>query len=201
MCFFRAPPRIVRNVGRDISASPSLGSQAERAPRLFWSPILLSDAMRRLALAANDREVEALDTKRTENAHSILRIMSNLFTFSHPRQKVRRVSEHSKPSEGTPNDYSVLPTRRSTVYIKDASFLCGIDLDVARAYVFPSTDTVSACKKNIEIARLHGRIDHERIFNMLQVLVLDIQKGGEEAGVGSLYNIRNPLTVTIMEKL
>lgn len=191
----------MRNAARDISASPSPSSQAETAPRLFWSPALLSDARRLLARAANTQDVEVMDVKRTENAHSILRIMSNLFTFAHPQQKTRRVSEGSKLSEGPPNDYSVLPTRRSTVYIKDASALCGIDVTIARAYIFPSADAVPACKRNVEIAKQHGRVDHERIFNMFQVLVLDIQKSGDGAGVNSLYSIRNPLTVTMMEKL
>lgn len=158
--------------------------------------------MRRLALAANDRDVEALDLKRTENAHSILRIMSNLFTFPHPAQKVRRVSEHSRPSEDTSNNYALLPTRRSTVYIKDASALCGIDIAVARDYVWPSTEPVLACKRNVEIARIHGRLDHERLFSLFQVLVVDIQKSGAgPADASTLYSIRNPLTVTMLEKL
>ncbi|EKM55335.1 uncharacterized protein PHACADRAFT_255888 [Phanerochaete carnosa HHB-10118-sp] len=203
VCFFRAPPRIVKNIGREISTSPSPAPQGEATPRLFWSPVLLSDAMRRLALAANDREVESVDMKRAENAHSILRIMSNLFTFSgQPSQKVRRVSEYSKPSEDTPNNYSLLPNRRSTVYIKDVSILCGIDVVVARDYVFPFPDAVSACKTNIETARFYGRLDHERLFGIFQVLAGDIQKPGVGAAhASSLYTVRNSLTASMMEKL
>lgn len=166
--------------------------------------------MRRLALAANDREVEALDTKRVEHAQSILRIMSNLFTGSTPQQgqqlqqqKSRRVSEHSRPTtDDTSNNFSLLPVRRSTVYIKDASVICGIDVAVARDYVFPSSDDVSICKKNAEIAKFHGRLDHERLFGIFQVLVGDVQKPGmPTAEFSPLYSLRNPLTVTMMEKL
>ncbi|GJE87139.1 hypothetical protein PsYK624_032220 [Phanerochaete sordida] len=159
--------------------------------------------MRRLAVAANDREVESVDMKRAENANSILRIMSNLFTFSGPPvQKMRRVSEHSKPSEDAANNYSLLPNRRSTVYIKDASTLCGIDIAVARDYVFPSDDAVAACRTNVEIAKFHGRLDHERLFGIFQVLAGDIQKPGVgPSDQNSLYTARNPLTVTMMEKL
>lgn len=159
--------------------------------------------MRRLALAANDREIDFTDMKRADNAHSILRIMSNLFTFSdQPNQKIRRVSEHSKPSEEASNNYSLLPNRRSTVYIKDASTLCGTDVAVARDYVFPSSNAVSTCKRNVEIAKFHGRLDHERLFGIFQVLASDIQKPGVGASdANSLYTIQNPLTVNMMEKL
>lgn len=206
VCFFRAPPRIVKNIGRDISASPSPGAHSETTPRLFWSPILLSDAMRRLAVAANDREVESVDMRRAENAHSILRIMSNLFTFSSQPgqvgQKVRRVSEHSKPSEDASNIYSPLPNRRSTVYIKDTSILCAIDVAVARDYVFPSSDLVAACKTNAGLAKFHGRLDHERFFGILQVLAGDTQKSGMGHGDrNSSYAIRNPMTASMMDRL
>lgn len=156
--------------------------------------------MRRLALAANDREVDALDPRRTENAHSILRIMSNLFTSTQHTQKVRRVSEHSKPSDETPSNYAVLPTRRSTVYIKDVAVLCGIDIEAAKTYVFPLSDAVSAFKQNAELARQLERFDHERLFAIFQVLVFDIQKDNTRRDA-SLYSTRNPLTVAMMEKL
>lgn len=205
ICFFRATPRIVKPTYREVSKSPSTkGSQSnsESAPRLLWSPILLSDAMRKLALAANDREVESLDIKRSEDAHSILRIMSSLFNFS--PQKTRRVSDQSTKTaeQENSNGYSLVPVRRSTVYIKDVSTVVGIDVAAAREYVFSTSEPVAACKKNAGVAKLHRRLDHERIFNILEVLLIDIQKSSTSpADMSSLYSICNPLTVTMMEKL
>ena len=202
ICFFRAAPRIVRNPLRDLSASPSVDTRAQdhAVPRLFWSPILLSDAVRRLALAAHDREVNALDIKRADDAHSILRIMSNLFTV--PHQKQRRVSEQSRLSEGMGTDYSLLPTRRSTVYLKDASMVTGTDVNTARRYVFPTDEPVAACKANAETARLLGRLDHERVFGMLQSLLSDTQRGALPIGeVRAPYAPCNTFTLKILEKL
>jgi WD repeat-containing protein 59 len=201
VCFFRAPPRIVGTAVQDLTTtSPSVGTRSDPTPRLFWSPILLSDAMRKLAIAANDREVESVDFRRAEDAHSILRIMSNLFSFSH--QKTRRVSDQSRPSlEETSNNYALLPTRRSTVFIKDASAFVGFDVRAAHEYIFPAAEPADACKKNIEIARFHGRIDHERVFRMLEVFVLEHGKA-ESAALGlSHHGLCNPLIATMVEKL
>ncbi|TCD66873.1 hypothetical protein EIP91_000771 [Steccherinum ochraceum] len=173
VCFSRAPPRIVRNVMRDLSASPSIGSHGpDSAPRLFRSPVLLSDAVRRLSLAANDREVDAPDAKRTEDATSILRIMSNLYSFSH--QKPRKYSENSRPPEDVQStNYSLLPQRGRTVTFKNAAPIIGLDIHSAAQYVFPSTNPRDWCRENAEISRRNGRVYHQRIFTMLQVMVLD----------------------------
>ncbi|KAJ3559944.1 hypothetical protein NM688_g25 [Phlebia brevispora] len=204
VCFFRAPPRIVRGPIRDLSSSPSSDPRHDTpAPRLFWSPILLSDAVRRLELAARDREVEATEIKRAEDAHSILRIMSNLFTF--PHQKSRRVSEQSslRPTDELQNNYSLLPTRlRSTVYIKNASLITGTDVEAARQYVFPTTDPAEACRVNADTARLLGRVDHERVFRTLQILLAEDQKSNlPSRQTGTLQSVGNPLALKIMEKL
>ncbi|KAH8096852.1 hypothetical protein BXZ70DRAFT_944805 [Cristinia sonorae] len=197
VCFFRAPPRIVRNVMRDLSASPSIGSRGPDAPpRLFRSPGLLTDAVRRLSLAANDRDVDYPDTKKTEDANSILRIMSNLYSFSH--QKVRKFSENSRPSEDVPNNYSLLPTRRSTVFIKDASSVLGLDIESAAEYVFPATHPHDWCARNAEIARHTGRIYHQRIFTMLQVMILD--GTSKEDGEKERPEL-TPLMMKVVEKL
>lgn len=191
----------MRNPLRELSASPSTDPRAGHeasAPRLFWSPVLLSDAVRRLALSAHDREVEAIE-KQGEDAHSILRIMSNLFTF--PHQKMRRVSEHSRPTDEQTN-YSLLPTRRSMVYIKDASVVCGTDIPAAKAYIFPSKDAVGACKENAERARALGRLDHQRVFGMLQVLLADLPQSRLVSGDGrALSSPCNPLTLKIVDQL
>ena len=79
--------------------------------------------------------------------------------------------------------------------------LCGLDIPAAKAYVFPSSDAVSTFKQNAEAARRLERFDHERLFTIFQVLVLDTQKDDIGRDVSSLYSLRNPLTVAMMEKL
>ena len=126
--------------------------------------------------------------------------MSNIFTFSH--QKVRRVSEQSRPPlDDTPSSYSLLPTRRSTVFVKDASAFIGIDVIAAREYIFPSDDCIATCKKNSEIARKRGRYDHERVFSILQAFLVDYRSNGGGTTASSVYNLRSPLIFNLMEKL
>lgn len=182
---------------RDLSASPSIGSRGpENPPRLFRSPGLLSDAVRRLSVAATDREVETSDTKKTEDMNSILRIMSNLYSFSN--QKARKFSENSRPSDDVPNSFSLLPTRRSTVFIRDASSTIGLDIPSAAQYVYPTTNPRNWCAKNAEIARHNGRFYHQRIFTMLQVMLLD----GPENEEGEKDKMElTPLVMKLMEKL
>ncbi|KAI0718425.1 hypothetical protein C8T65DRAFT_570731 [Cerioporus squamosus] len=176
VCFFRAPPRIVRNPLREISMSPSIASRApDAAPRLFQSPALLSDAVKRLSSAAQDVESQTVERKRgddTSNGTTVLRIMDNLFTFSQPAHsrpsKHRRVSDNSRQVGG---DYALLSSRRSSVYIKSTEGLLGIpDTEAAMRYVLHGQDFAEVCKTNASVARLLGRSDHERVFRMLHVL-------------------------------
>lgn len=179
VCFFRAPPRIVRNPLREISMSPSVASRApDSAPRLFQSPALLSDAVKLLSSAAQDRGPESIERKRGEdgsNSNNVLRIMDNLFTFSrrpHPHptsfSKPRRVSENSRQVD---ENYALLSTRRSSVYIKSTEGVLGIpDMEAAVRYVLQGRDFADICKTNASVARLLGRSDHERVFRTLHVL-------------------------------
>ena len=157
--------------------SPSIASRAaDSAPRLFQSPALLSDAVRRLSSAAQDRESVSSERKRGDdasNSYNVLRIMDNLFT-SHPgyphlaANKARRVSENSRPVE---DNYALLSTRRSSVYIKSTEGILGVpDMEAAVRYVLQGRDFADVCKTNASVARLLGRSDHERVFRTLQVL-------------------------------
>ncbi|CAL1710706.1 unnamed protein product [Somion occarium] len=198
VCFFRAPPRIVKHATRDLSMSPSIGSRGpDNAPHIFRSPVLLSDAIRRLSLAAQDRDSSYSDHRRVEDTNSILRIMTNLYTFSHP--KTRKFSEQSRPQEDAPTPYSLLPTRRSLVYIRDASAYIGIDIAAAGEYVYAMTHPLDWCKKNAEIAKARGRVDHERLFTMLHVLIVDARNEGE--GVPTAFGIYSPLMFKLLEKM
>ncbi|KAH7909417.1 hypothetical protein BJ138DRAFT_232760 [Hygrophoropsis aurantiaca] len=167
ICFFRAPPRIVRNVTRDISASSATASQSAAAPRFFQSPALLSDAVRRLGLAATDRKAEAVDTRHVEEGDNTLRIMTNLLTFSH--HKGRRGSVADSVDSMPPN-YALLPTRRSTVFITRPVDVASIKRKVAAEYVFESQSLEKMCEANASIARNNGQFNHERVFKTLQTL-------------------------------
>ncbi|KAJ6537274.1 hypothetical protein DFH09DRAFT_1369220 [Mycena vulgaris] len=188
VCFFRAPPRIVRHVLRDLSSSASpaksvsdipttthdsvdLGSEHAQ-PRVFRSPALMADAVRRLSLAATDRVVKPLDPRRPQEGDHILRIMTNLLTFSHDMTH-HRDSESSRPrgEDGFRRDSFEYPApRRSTVFITNTTHISGADRKVAMGYVFEAETLALLCQKNAAVAREHGRYDHERIFSILHAL-------------------------------
>jgi hypothetical protein len=189
VCFFRAPPRIVRHVLRDlsISASPaktvsdipttthdSIDLSAEQAaPRVFRSPALIADAVRRLSLAATDRVVKPLDPRRPQEGDHILRIMTNLLTFSHDTSQPHRDSESSRlrgEESMRSNSFAFPAPRRSMVFITNTTHISGGDPKVATGYVFEAETLALVCHKNAEVARDHGRYDHERIFKILQAL-------------------------------
>ncbi|CDO74222.1 hypothetical protein BN946_scf184721.g1 [Trametes cinnabarina] len=185
VCFDNAPPRIVRNPLGELSISPSrsIASRPQDAapPRIFQSPALLSDAVRRLASAAQDGGSESMERKSGEdasNVENVLRIMDNLFTFSahilRTSSKPRRVSDHSRQTEDIPAQYALLPSRRSsiyTVYIKSAEGVLGVpDTQAAAAYVLKGS-LAEVFTVNAGVARSLKRSDHERVFKMLQVLV------------------------------
>jgi hypothetical protein len=143
---------------------------------LFQSPALLSDAVRRLGLTAIDRSLNPFDPKKADDGENILRIMTNLLTFS--QQKSRRDSESVKPLNGIPSNYSLLPCRY-TVFVSRTTDLAGADKKVALEYVFESSNLSTVCEKNAAIAREHGRYDHERIFHTLRSLFPLLRKHGD----------------------
>ncbi|KAJ2933260.1 hypothetical protein H1R20_g3837, partial [Candolleomyces eurysporus] len=198
ICFFRAPPRIVRNVLRglsDASPKPNLEEQQPNAnpqppsdqqqpqqSRLFQSPALVSDAIRRLSLAAKDRIVQPIDPRKPENDLNILRTMTNLLTVS--QHKIRRDSI----SSGMPKNYSLLPTRRSNVFMMDTTNVSGPDRTVAVDYVFQAASLIEVCEKNAGVARESGRFDHERVFRTVQAL-FQVPEKREDGVVESVGNV------------
>ncbi|KAI0635452.1 hypothetical protein C8Q77DRAFT_1217270 [Trametes polyzona] len=205
VCFDNAPPRIVRNPLREISISPSVSSRPGEAPaRIFQSPALLSDAVRRLANAAKDRSSPSTERKRDEDDNpvdNVLRIMDSLFTFSYmptsSTTKPRRVSEHSRQVEDIPSRYALLPTRRSsvyTVYIRKPEGLISLpDMDAAAHYVLKG-ELQNVFQTNAVVANSLRRSDHERVFRMLQVLA------GKGAGQQPHSGL-DPLAATLATKL
>ncbi|KAI0368548.1 hypothetical protein BV20DRAFT_969152 [Pilatotrama ljubarskyi] len=208
VCFDNAPPRIVRNPLREISLSPSVASRhPDAAPRIFQSPALLSDAVRRLTSAAHDRQPQSVERKRGEDANNVdnvLRIMDSLFMFSsygsQSSSKPRRVSDQSRQIEDIPSQYSLLATRRSsvyTVYIKSPESLLGLpDTGAAAAYLLKG-DLPEIYALNAGIARTLGRNDHERVFKMLQVLA----SRNSDDKVSLTHGVVNPLIAALGMKL
>ncbi|KAF8885596.1 hypothetical protein BD779DRAFT_1532626, partial [Infundibulicybe gibba] len=169
VCFFRAPPRIVRNVLRGLSESPAKPSEEpqgpiESPPRYLQSPSFVIDAVRKLSVVATDRTIKPAGS---EDGGDMLRIMTNLLTFS--LHKSRRDSQ-SQSFEESPKKYAVLPPRRSTVFITNTTNIAGGDRKVAMDYIFESQSPRAVCSINADIARAYGRYDHERAFRELQAL-------------------------------
>lgn len=187
VCFFRAPPRMFQPVARGLTVVPSMKtSQADETPhpthsgmdtpnqqsqqqqsRLFQSPALVADALRRLSLAAKDRVVQPIDSRRPENDLNILRTMTNLLTVS--QHKIRRDSLANGGSGA--RGVTTVSTRRSNVFIEDTSKIAGPDKLVAEEYIFAAKSIWEYCEKNAEVARDKGRFDHERVFKTLQSLL------------------------------
>ncbi|KAI9438551.1 WD40-repeat-containing domain protein [Lactarius indigo] len=153
VCFSRAPPRIVRNPLHELTSSPSASRPvpADSIPRLFQSPALISDAVRRLARASHDSRISGSDAQRRENGDNILHIMTNLLLFS--RLKQRRPSEQSRQLDDIPANYSLLPTHAMT-YLGE---------ELAAEYVFDAATPSERAKYN--------RRDHEDFFVSLGLLL------------------------------
>ncbi|KAF7977533.1 hypothetical protein HWV62_3304 [Athelia sp. TMB] len=194
VCFFRAPPRIVRNVLRDMSASPAAGTDS--VPRLLQSPALVSDAVRRLGLAAKDKVVDPASTRKDQDGpDNILRIMTNLLTFSQP--KYRRASEpKQKALNEIPGNYSLIPMRRSTVYIKRRIDEARADKAVAEQYKFEAQSLAHLCEENAQIATSKSRYDHARMFRVLQSLFPRSEKGE----IGSFGTLANQIVMRLYEE-
>ncbi|KAJ3892146.1 hypothetical protein GG344DRAFT_45919 [Lentinula edodes] len=170
VCFFRAPPRIMRNAVNTLishSRSPARSSYTEREA-FHQSPALISDAVRRLSLAARDRDSTTQTHPSPAQVQAqITRVMTNLLTF--PRHRGRRQSNSQR-------SYSALALmagspRRSEVIISNTTGLVGGDKSVAEDYIFLPTTFVQICDSNAAAARLHGRYDHERIFRSIGALL------------------------------
>jgi hypothetical protein len=90
VCIFRSLPRLAKMPPRDMSVGPSIVSREADPPipSHLQAPIQLSEAVRRLAVAAYDRAFGFgfFDAHEPDDAGNISRIMNNLFSLSHPRQ-------------------------------------------------------------------------------------------------------------------
>lgn len=188
VCFFRAPPRIVRNVLQGLTGNSAKGPEEPTLPQeqstqqqpqktsYLQSPALVSDAVRRLGLAAKDRTVPPIDPRQPETGLTILRAMTNLLTMQ--QQKSRRNSD-TKYGDDIPKNYALLP-RRSTVYLLNTTIIAGADQKVAMDYIFTAGSLSDVCERNAVVAKDHGRYDHERVFSTLKTLFRSTESGREK---------------------
>ncbi|KAI4527925.1 WD40 repeat-like protein [Schizophyllum commune Loenen D] len=160
VCFFRAPPRIVRTLMPDVSGSPD--EPGKVTPKLFKHPALIFDAVDRLSSFTPERPTKS-DPRR--HGDTIARIMTNLLTFS-PLQYRPELASHA---EDQPQSY-VLPMRRSTIAVTNTMGLAGPERKVAVDYVFLGESLEEVCRVNAGAARVHGRYDHQRVFEALAAL-------------------------------
>ncbi|KAG7093686.1 hypothetical protein E1B28_007344 [Marasmius oreades] len=172
VCFFAAPPRIIRSAGHGSTISPSKSSEnlpdektEEAGPRMFQSPSLVSEAIRRLSSAASDRMIKT-ESRRSYSSEHVTRMMTTLFTIPRHTNNVKESSQYSP----NPNSY-VMPSRRSTVMISNTVSIAGSDKTVAEDYIFHAPEIPAMCDQNAGFAECHGRYDHERIFRMLGALL------------------------------
>ncbi|KAG6909082.1 hypothetical protein DXG01_002063 [Tephrocybe rancida] len=192
VCFFRSPTRIVKNVLRGLSDSPATPleepvstppppASPAPAPRMFQSPSLISDAVRRLSLSARDRHQKVGEMRRLGDRHNILRIMTNLLTLQPKPKSQASDGGERRPLGDLLKSYALLSAPpRSTVFLGPTTNIAGGDRKVARDYVFSAADDIGqlfevgsggglqgVCAKNARFARMHGRYDHERAFKTL----------------------------------
>jgi WD repeat-containing protein 59 len=175
----------VRNVIRGLSDSPATPAEVPLSPpasapedppqslRIFQSPSLISDAVRRLALSSADHQPRNTDQRKAGDPNNILRIMTNLLTFS--QQKHGKEGE-AKPLGDILKSYALLSAtpRRSMIFFASTNNLAGADKKVAVDYIFSSTTSLSdVCNQNAAYAASHGRTDHERTFQMLAAVLSD----------------------------
>lgn len=163
VCIFRSLPRLVKDP-QDLSTTPTLPPGADGVPRLFQSPLQLSDAVRRLASAASDHSYSFYDARETEDTENILRIMNNLLSFSRPKRG-------SSGAPDNPQKHSLLPKQSTVVYIKDKSPVVGTRRNIAVFYSLKGNDLRAMCVTNARIAHHHLRLDHERLFKSLATLL------------------------------
>lgn len=198
VCFFRAPPRIVRSAIRDVSATPSVASHMQESTSRLPPPAgSVIDAMQRLAAVASDRVAPPVPGG-SDNTDNVLRVMTNLLTFTHPRSKQRQ--DRSKTADSGRGSFSLVSTRLSTVYLKDASHITGVDSVIAAEYVFSGSSPLEVCKRNSEFARKLCRFDDERVFKVLHALMTS-KDDTSRSQFSHQHPILSPVSDSILSRL
>lgn len=182
--FFRAPPRLVRQVVRTAGVVkpgelPPRQHQSHQQededeqppetpkPRVFSSPFRLSDAVRRLALVATDRNY--VPDPRRQRSNDVVRVMTDLLSF--PQRGGDSTQQHRNQAGQTANQVAMIQVHRSMMFATNVNWLAGPDKKVATEYIFEADTLAEVCEKNAEVAREYGRFDHERVWKALQILL------------------------------
>jgi WD repeat-containing protein 59 len=203
VCFSRVPPRIIHNPLNELSTSPSVPSRpknsaSDSVPRLFKSPALISDAVRRLAVASHDHTLSAAaSVSLADDGDNILHIMTNLLSFSRLKQRRPSASESNRALDDAAS-YRLLQTRLSTIALRDESHVVNIGREMASEHIFLEKDPVLLCAHNAEVAQRYGRIDHVRILSTLRMLfeTSHVTDAGQSKAWGT-----NPLTYALVKQL
>ena len=145
----------------------------ETEDKTYQPPSLLSDAVRRLSLAALDR-LQKAESRRSADAEHMFRTMTNLLTFSQNRFSRDSRSNSNSIGDAPPKGYSLVAPRRCTVFITHTSIIDATQADkrVAVGYIFqgPHISLADVCIQNATVAGECGRYDHERVFLILAAL-------------------------------
>lgn len=96
-----------------------------------------------------------------------------------PQQQRRRESD-AKQSEEVPKNYALFAARRSTVFLTSTRDFTGADQKVSLEYIFVANSLATVCDTNADVAKRHGRFDHERIFKTLGTLFKQSDIGKKE---------------------
>ena len=191
VCFFAAPPRIFRGVNGQEATSPAKSSKGfsedkddDGGSRIYQSPTLVLEAVRRLSFAASDRPLKA-EIRRSDSGEHVTRLMTTLLTISRHRPPGAESSQYSPNPNGL-----VTPSRHSTVLISRTVSRTGSDKAVAGDYIFQAPTISDVCNRNADFARLHGRFDHERIFRTLGALLKTWTQAEDTQAKHSIFLMR-----------
>ncbi|KAH6903445.1 vacuolar membrane protein [Coprinopsis sp. MPI-PUGE-AT-0042] len=204
ICFFRSAPRrvvqrtILRGVPETSSEDHTVQEQKTPAQeslqqsRLFQSPALVSDAVRRLRFAASDQPAQA---NNGEGDFNILRTMTNLLTVSQDRIR--------PGTGGNSRNWPFQPVLRSSIFMSDTINGGGPDRSVAMLYAFTAETLGQICEHNAFVARECGRYDHERVFRMLRSLFKPYsgREDAEDADDNSKSFVCDRMGLRIVERL
>ncbi|KAK1232910.1 hypothetical protein PQX77_003923 [Marasmius sp. AFHP31] len=201
VCFFAAPPRIIRGANAHDSTSPAKTSQGlpeekndDAGPRMYQSPALVLEAVRRLSSAASDRPLKA-EIRRSDSSEHVTRLMTTLLTISRHRPPGAMESSQYSPN---PNGF-VVPSRRSTVLISRTASRTGSDKTVAGDYIFQASTISDVCNRNADFARSHARFDHERIFRTLGALLKTWTQAEDTQAKHSIFLMKGIVNQTLSD--
>ena len=83
----------------------------------------------------------------------------------------------------------------------DTTNISGPDRTVAVDYVFQAGSLIEVCEKNAEVARRFQRQDHERMFEMLHVMIAQVSKSEGQTEDNAAKSIYSPLMMKVLEKM